>query len=215
MKAPKSFVSLETLGRVRLSRHFEFRNFLYSDIANFYGRSNIPENPDLAIEVGRLLAEHILEPLVETFGPIDIRSAYRSPDLNHFGATEVKPQKCSANSKNYAGHIWDRRDEEGRRGACVSVGIPWFGRQGEVGRDWRDLAWWLYDHLEFHEVYVFGRSAVFNITWRDAPERRIFSYQPPKGALIRNGEVPEGGRDRRYADFPAFRGITYPPIPFA
>ncbi|MBV0912573.1 hypothetical protein KTJ87_09300 [Rhodobacteraceae bacterium ASV31] len=213
MKPPGSFLSLEKLGRVRLSRHFELRNFLYSDIANFYGRPNIPDDPDLAIAAGRRLAEELLEPLIETFGPIDVRSAYRSPALNHFGATEVRPQKCSANERNYAGHIWDRRDAEGRMGACVSVGIPWFGRQGEAGRDWRDLAWWLYDHLDFHEVYVFGKSAVFNLTWREAPQKRILSYQSPKGLLVGPDRDAEPGRHARYADFPAFRGIRYPAIP--
>ena len=76
---------------VRLSKHFQFRNFLYSEIGNFYGKPNIPDDPDLAIAAGRKLATTLLDPLVETFGPIDIRSGYRSAALNNFGATEVKP----------------------------------------------------------------------------------------------------------------------------
>ena len=46
MKTPKSVASLENLGRVRLSKNFFFRDFLYSEVANFYGKSNIPDNPD-------------------------------------------------------------------------------------------------------------------------------------------------------------------------
>lgn len=213
MRPPKSYLSLEEFGRVRLSRHFQMRNFLYSEIANFYGQPNLPEQPDLAIETGRRLATELLDPLVETFGPIDIRSGYRSIPLNDFGATQVKPQKMAATPKNFAAHIWDRRDAKGRMGACVSVGIPWFSAQYNKGRDWRDLAWWLFDHLDFHELYVFPKDAAFNITWREQPEHRILSYARPKGALFRRGDTPDPNRHQRYADFPGFRDIVYPALP--
>ncbi|MEM6739002.1 MAG: hypothetical protein AAF646_02730 [Pseudomonadota bacterium] len=213
-RRPGSWVALERLGRVRLSRHFTMREFLYSEIGDFYGRPNLPEDPERAIAAGRGLAETLLEPLVETFGPIDVRSGYRSPELNHFGATQVRPQKCAANPKNYGGHIWDRRDAEGRIGACVSLVIPWFAHGYNAGRSWRDLAWWLYDHLPFHDACFFPKNAAFNLTWRaGSTARRIDSYIAPKGCLVRPGEAPEPGRDRRYADFPAFRGIGYPPLP--
>ncbi len=216
MRRPGTYTALEDLGRVRLSPHFYMRDFLYSEIGNFFGRPNIPENPDVAIEAGRRLCAEILDPLQETFGRVAVRSAYRSPELNHFGATQVTPQKCSANPKNYAGHIWDRRDEEGRLGACVSIAIPWFADGYAQGRDWRDLAWWLYDHLMFQEIYFFPKLAAFNITWREMPERRILSYIAPKGRLLAAGETPVEDaptRAKRYADFPEFRGIIYPKGP--
>ena len=213
MRRPGTYTSLEELGRVRLSRHFAMRNFLYSEIGNFYARDNIPDDPDLAIAAGRGLAVNLLDPLVETFGPIDIRSGYRSPSLNHFGATEVRPQKCSANEKNRASRIWDQRDAAGRMGACVSVVIPWFAAQYNRGRDWRDLAWWLFDHLTFHDIWFFPRNAAFNIGWREEPEMRILSYIKPMGKLIVRGMTPDPERHTRYADFPPFRGIPYPAIP--
>ncbi|MEM6728017.1 MAG: hypothetical protein AAF618_05925 [Pseudomonadota bacterium] len=214
MRAPGTFVALEALGRERLSRHFEMRNFMCSEIANFYGKQNFPDDPDLALAAGRGLAEACLEPLVETFGPIDIRSGLRSSALNHFGATEVKPQKCARNDANLAHHIWDRRDRAGRMGACVSVGIPWFAAQCRRGRDWRDLAWWLFDHLDFQEVYFFPKNAAFNITWREGlMERRMLSYIAPRGTLWAPGRATERSREARYADFPPFRGISYPDIP--
>lgn len=49
----KSMRALEEFGRIRLSRSFFMRDFLYSEIANFYGVPNIPDNPALAVEVGR------------------------------------------------------------------------------------------------------------------------------------------------------------------
>lgn len=213
MRPPRSYLALEEFGRVRLSKYFYMRNFLYSEIGNFHGVPNLPEDPDLAIAAGRMLAEELLDPLHETFGAVAIRSAYRSPVLNHFGATEARPQKCAANEKNYAGHIWDRRDAAGRMGACASIAIPWFADRYETGRDWRDLAWWLYDHLAFHEVYFFPKLAAFNLTWREDPARRILSYIAPKGTLRAAGREPsETAKERaaRYADFPPFRGIKMP-----
>ena len=82
MRVPKSVEVLEDLGRVRLSRSFYMREFLYSEIANFYGMQNVPENPDLAIANGKRLCEDLLEPLNATFDRIAIRSSYRSPSIN-------------------------------------------------------------------------------------------------------------------------------------
>lgn len=212
-RKPGTYIALEDFGRARLSRHFFMRDFLYSEIGNFYGHPNLPDDPDLAIAAGRRLAETLLDPLVETFGPISVRSSFRSFDLNHFGATEVRPQKCAANPKNLARHIWDRRDAQGRMGATACLAIPWFATRYEAGRDWRDLAWWLHDHLDYDEIYFFPKLAAFNLTWSEAPRRLIGSYIPPKGYLLRIGAAPcESPTDRaaRYADFPPFRGISYP-----
>ena len=209
MRAPKTFTALEKLGRQRLSCHFQARNFVYSEISNFYGIPNTPNDPDLFLIAGQKLASEILDPLVETFGPIDIRSGYRSPALNDFCANQVRPQKCAQNEKNYANHIWDKRDSDGNFGACVTVAIPWFAKQYNRGRDWKHLAWWLRDHLMFQEVYFFPIDAAFNISWRENPELRVLSYINPKGHLHANPD----DRDSCYADFPEFRGIKYPKIP--
>jgi hypothetical protein len=109
--------ALEELGRVRLSRSFFMRDFLHGEIANFYGRPNIPDDPDLAIHVGKRLCEELLETLAATFGRIAIRSAYRSPTVNARGSE--KGHNCSSNEKNYASHIWDKRDAAGFCGATA------------------------------------------------------------------------------------------------
>ena len=53
MRSPRSLDALENLGRVRLSSSFYMRDFLYSEISNFYGVPNVPADPDLAIEKNR------------------------------------------------------------------------------------------------------------------------------------------------------------------
>lgn len=209
VRPPRTWTALERLGRVRLSRHFTMRDFLFTEIGAMHGVPNLPDTPDLAIAAGSRLAQDLLEPLVETFGPIDIRSGYRSVALNDHGCRQ-RPQKMAATEKTYAGHVWDRRDAAGRMGACATVVIPWFARRYAEGRDWRDLGWWLWDHLAFHEVYFFPVNAAFNLTWREAPQRRVLSYIAPKGYLVGDGRVPDPDRARRYADFPRFRSISYP-----
>ena len=107
MKQPQSMRALEELGRVRLSKNFFMRDFLYSEIANFHRIQNFPDDPDLAIMAGRKLCEEALEPLMDRFGRISIRSAYRSPEVNRFG--NQHNLNCGNNESNFGGHIWDRR----------------------------------------------------------------------------------------------------------
>ena len=52
---PGSVRSLEEFGRVRLSASFFMRDFLHSEIADFHGIPNIPDDPNLAIAAGRKL----------------------------------------------------------------------------------------------------------------------------------------------------------------
>jgi hypothetical protein len=47
MRKPASMWGLETFGRQRLSRYYFMRDFMYSEISGFHGRTNIPENPEL------------------------------------------------------------------------------------------------------------------------------------------------------------------------
>ncbi|MBW6496511.1 MAG: hypothetical protein K0B16_18545 [Burkholderiaceae bacterium] len=214
MRKITSIDALETLGRVRLSRHFFMRDFLYSEIGNFQGIPNIPDDPDLAIKAGERLCQELLDPLFETFGNVIVRSAYRSPAVNQFG--NEHGLGCASNERNYAGHIWDGRDAEGHMGACASIVVPWFATQYEAGRDWRDMAWWIHDHLPYSSVYFFPVRAAFNLTWREEPLRTISSYVVPKGLLLRAGaepSEPKSAREERYADFPQFRGVALPPIP--
>ena len=100
MKKPGSMKALEELGRVRLSKSFFMRDFLYSEIANYHGIPNVPDDPDLAIEAGCQLCEQLLEPLNAAFGRIAIRSAYRSCDVNGYGNEQQKKGKgysCASN----------------------------------------------------------------------------------------------------------------------
>lgn len=182
---------LERLGRVRLSKSFYFRDFLYSEIGSFYGIPNIPDDPDLAIAAGRRLCEELLEPLRASFGGLAIRSAYRSSELNAFGNRHGL--SCARNEATYANHIWDRRDADGCMGATASVVVPWFADRFAAGADWRGLAWWIHDHLPYDSLFFFPKLAAFNITWHERPTRRIDSYIAPRGCLTKPGMANHAG----------------------
>lgn len=202
MRVPKSVDSLEKLGRVRLSRSFFMRDFLYSEIANFYGVQNIPEFPDRAIEVGRRLCEQLLEPLNATFGRIAVRSAYRSPSVNALG--NEKGHSCASNESNFAGHIWDHLDAEGCKGATACVVVPWFVDRYAEGADWQALAYWIHNHLPYSKLQFFPKLAAFNIGWHEQPKRSIYSYIKPTGYLLRGGE-PDSSLAPFYKGFPELR----------
>ena len=208
MQSPRSMWSLETFGRVRLSRHFYMRDFLMSEISAFHGIPNVPDNPDLAVKHGERLCQDLLDPLEETFGRVAIRSGYRSDALNTYG--NQNKLNCARSDNPIECHIWDW---DGAPIAGTSLVIPWFADRYDKGRDWRDLAWWIHDHLPYSEMWFFPKLAAFNLVWRPVPLRTISSYIAPRGMLLRAGDAPAEDkvtRAARYADFPPFRGITNP-----
>jgi hypothetical protein len=201
MRAPRSVSSAENFGRVRLSRSFFMRDFLYSEIANVHGLTNLPDDPDLAIAAGRGLCENLLEPLQETFGRLAIRSAYRAPAVNQFGNDRYK--SCASNETNRGRHIWDRRSADGGMGAMTSVVVPWLVDRLDKGVTWQAMAWWIHDHLPYSELQFFPKLAAFNIGWHEKPRRRIASYASPKGLLTKPGMANhEGDHSAQYPGFP-------------
>jgi len=200
MRKPQSVKTLENLGRTRLSKSFYMRDFMYSEVSSFYGIQNIPDDPDLAIEVGKVLCEQLLEPLQDTFGRLAIRSAYRSVAVNQLG--NDKKLGCGSNESNYAAHIWDKKDAQGNKGAMACVVIPWFATRYEAGSDWRSLAYWIDDHLPYSELQFFPNLCAFNIGWRENSMQTIYSHIKPLGFLVRDGFSEKGKYAYLYKDFP-------------
>jgi hypothetical protein len=206
MRKPQSVDALEKLGRVRLSKSFYLREFLYSEIANFYGVQNIPDHPDLAIEVGKRLCDELLEPLNATFGRVAIRSSFRSCSVNELGTHK---HNCAKNESNYAHHIWDRRDADGFAGATACIAIPWFTDKYEHGADWRSLAYWIHDHLPYSEIEFFHGDGMctFNLSWHEKPKKTITSWMTPR-VLLENASNRKGF-DEWYKGFPVVQHCPY------
>ena len=200
---------LEELGRIRLSPNFFLRDFLHSEIAAVYSIVNQPDDIDLAVAAGSRLCHELLEPLHATFGKVCVRSGYRSRQLNALG--HKLRLGCASNAYNYAGHIWDARDAEGRIGATATIVIPWFVDYLKKGGAWQAMAWFIHDHLPYSYLCFYPRLGAFNIQWREQPERKIMSWRHPKGILQQLGqEVLFRDRAAAYGSFPKF--VISPPL---
>ena len=198
-----TYEALETLGRERLSRNFYMREFLYSEIANWHQLRNVPDHADTALRVGRALCTELLEPLQMRFGHIHVRSGYRSPHVNAFG--NAHNLNCASNEKNYAGHIWDYPDADGRHGAIACIVVPVLADYIAQGGSWTAMAWWIHDHLPYSSLCFFSKLGAFNIGWHEAPKRRIDSFVLPKGCLTKLGMHNHlGFHADEYADLLAF-----------
>ena len=200
-----SYEKLDRLGRERLSANFFMRDFLYSEIANFYGVPNIPDDLELALAAGRRLCEDLLEPLQARFGRISIRSGFRSCVVNQLG--NEKGHNCASNERNYAAHIWDRPNADGMGAtACIIVNsfVPYYEQTGQ----WEALAWWVHDHLPYSTMTFFPKNAAFNLRWQQTPARHIKSEIPPrKGTLTKPGMANfEQDHTGEYAAWLAFEG---------
>ena len=204
MKQPSTVRALEDLGRVRLSRSFFMRDFLYSEIAAIQGFANLPDDPGAAVAAGTRLCEELLEPLQATFGRLALRSGFRSPEVNGYG--NAHGLSCGSNARDRGRHIWDRRDGAGALGAMVTVVVPWLLDRAGGGRCWPALAWWIHDHLPYSELQFFPKLYAFNIAWSERPQKRIFSFVAPRGLLTKPG-MPnhEGDHSHLYEGFPEVR----------
>ena len=198
MRKPNSMKGLEDLGRVRLSKNFFFRDFLFSEIAVTYDIPNLPDDPDLAITAGRRLCEELLEPLQATFGRLHLRSGYRSAAVNEFG--NRNGLNCSTNAASAADHIWDMRDADGCMGATACVVVPWLLDNCDQEGDWRKMAWWIHDHLPYASLCFFPKLWAFNIQWHERPARRIMSYAVPRGVLTKPGMANHEGEHSAFYD---------------
>jgi hypothetical protein len=203
MKRPETVESLENLGRIRLSPSFFMRDFLYSEISQIEGIQNIPDNPDLAIEVGSKLCEEILEPIQQRFGRISIRSAYRSSAVNAKGAENKNQYNCASNESNYSRHIWDVPDKNGHIGAMACIVLNAFLPYYERTKHWQALAWWIHDNIScYSSMFFFPKLAAFNIGWHQKQEKRIDSWIQPKGCLTKLGMLNnQGSHESEYSAF--------------
>jgi hypothetical protein len=189
-RKPTSVQALTELGRVRLSKSFFMRDMLHSEIAQVHGLLNAPDDPDLAIAAGTRLCEELLEPLQDHWGPVRIRSAYRSRQVNALGNQMTRAGKagynCAVNEANAAHHIWDLRDDDGCMGATACVVVPAFYDAHPETGGWRILARWIHENLNYSSLWFFPKYWAFNIQWHERPERRIDSYAEPKGRWSRS-----------------------------
>lgn len=168
---------MDQIARIQLSKTFFLRDFLFSETAAVMGIENIPDDMELAVAAGSQLCQKVLEPIQNAWGRIHIRSAFRSCEVNQLG--NELGANCASNEKNYAGHIWDRRDEKGFMGATACIVIPSYLDYFEKTGDWTSLAWWIHANIpDCKYMYFFPNLCAFNISWYEdeSAPKSISSY---------------------------------------
>ena len=219
MPTPSSVAELTALGRERLSEHVFMRDMLYSEVANFHGLQNIPQDPDLALHVGRNIAAKIIEPLKKAFGHVTVRSAYRSPSLNQFCHDRHKEliaqghadgaYYCSDNTYGASRHIWDLRDAGGHCGGTVSLVIPWYLERYEKTGDPRPLGWWIRDNLpDYAEVIFYPWLCAFNIRWHETPGKQAIMIDGGSGVDATMTDATMGNFDGDHSEH--YQGFPVP-----
>ena len=191
MHQPRSMRALEDFGRIRLSSNFFMRDFLYSEIAGFYGVPNIPADPALAVAAGERAM-----PSASRTAAVHLRPA-GSPVRLSLGEGDRLRQRPPARARveaNAGYHIWDMHDGQGFMGAAACLVVPWFADRYEKGADWRQLAWWIHDHLPYGHLEFYPKLCAFNIQWSEQPRQRIDSFIQPRGCLTMSG-MPNHGAD--------------------
>ena len=177
---------LDSLGRERLSKNFYMREFLHSEVAARFNVVNYPDEPEAALQTGRLLCGTLLEPLQDKFGRISIRSGFRSSTLNSL--CHEKGFNCAENSKAYGRHIWDVPSEKYGYGAMACVVIPSVHDAVCGGIAIDEFACWVDSNLPYCFVSVFQNQTAINICCSEKPKKDIYSRIEPSGLLFRSGE---------------------------
>jgi hypothetical protein len=122
-------------------------------------------------------AKTYLNPYNKLGGRIYVRSAFRSCEVNQLG--NELGANCATNEKNYAGHIWDKRDENGFMGATACIVIPAYLDYFEKTGDWTSLAWWIHANIPaYSSMCFFPNLCTFNISWYENKQspKYISSY---------------------------------------
>ena len=183
----QTYQGLDRLGRIRLSRSFHLREFLYSEIAMHYGIRNVPDTGRIeeAVFAGAQLCERLLEPLQSRFGCIHVRSGYRCRAVNAAG---VGRHNCAADNDGF--HTWDWPSPRHGRGATACISIPAVSRAVLSGEaPFEALAWWIFDHLvdwsfmEFFATSEYSDELCFNLGWHEKPLKTITSWRGGMRAL--------------------------------
>ena len=139
---------------------------------------------------------------------MSIRSAFRSATVNERGA---KYLNVAGTEKNQARHVWDRFDNDGKKGATASIVIPWFVDYLETRPEmsWKAMAWWIHDHLPYAEMEFYRHRrpefeyAAFNIRWHETKVR---------GQIVSMTGDRILQKDRRQ-HFPGCHASEYPGFP--
>lgn len=157
---------LERLGRIRLSKNFILRQFLYSTEAAIQGNANLPsDNVRQVIRSGKAICQNVLEPVMEEFGMVAVTFGYQTRRVIE-GGTHSASMKSKPNSS--CPHQWDR----GTFGDDIYARVDFSILAVEDGLvDRYDAARWMMHNLDLDLVMQWTKANIYCVTIGPKPRR--------------------------------------------
>lgn len=129
--------------RIMFMKYFRFDEFFYSAVADACGINNIPAADQKQFVRGNimLLVDHVLNPIREyAKSAIFINSGFRCPELNNLvGGKEL--------SQHLSGRAAD------------------FSIYGMSAKEYKELAYWCADNLDFDQLIVYARRRFIHVSY--------------------------------------------------
>ena len=164
----------EALSRVRLSKNFILREFLFSTECAALGLTNFPEDTDMVIRAGQALCEKVLEPVLAKWGRFILTFGYQSREGIEYGMSKAKRE---ANLRSSNPHQWDRGTFGKELYARVDI-LPFCVEDGEATK--HEFGHWLMHNADIDLCMCWTRSNVFCITISPKPRRVWLQWGNPK-----------------------------------
>lgn len=155
----------EALARVRLSKHYILRDFLFSTECAARGLSNYPEEPDMVIRAGKEICAKLLEPIRERWGHVFITFGYQSREGIEWGWSKARRE---ANQYSSSPHQWDRKTWGVQTYSRIDI-LPACIEDGNVSK--HEFGNWLMHNLDLDLCMMWRRSNVFCLTLSPRPRR--------------------------------------------
>ena len=155
----------EALARVRLSKHYILRDFLFSTECAARGLTNYPEDPDMVIRAGKALCEKVLEPIRERWGHAFLTFGYQSREGIEWGWSKVRRE---ANRNSSSPHQFDRHTFGDAVYARCDV-LPICVEDGKLSK--YEFGRWIMSNLDVCLLMQWRRSNVSCITISPRPRR--------------------------------------------
>lgn len=199
--------SYRALCGVRLSRSFCLGDFLADPMIAYHGLPNLPQHPELVVIMGRELCTRVLEPLVATFGALQVVTGYRSKEA----AKRLQKEETLLMDAAELPFTWDALGEDGRPvGAGVVVRIPWvLDREDEEASP--AMGWWVRDHLPCDRVVIPREPGTLALTWRADPRRELLSLRDAGRWLMTRETAGHAARHAHH--YPGFPEPVFPSGP--
>jgi hypothetical protein len=163
----------EELSRIRLSKNFILRDFLFSTECAARGFTNYPEDVDAVVQAGKLLCDKVLEPVLEKWGRFWITFGYMSREGIEDGWSVDERE---ANPHGSSPHQWDRKTWGDEVYARVDI-LPICIVDEEVTK--HEFGHWLMHNLDIDLLMQWGYSKGSCITISPKPRRVWLEWGKP------------------------------------